>query len=99
MGALFRRGVAIVARLAAREGCPIATRFGDDPLAPVKDAHAVQNSQSEPARSLQSKSRCRTDQTVLAPRNVRPMDAYALHKTRDDQDTKAHRRSTYVRRS
>ena len=27
------------------------------------------------------KSRCRTDETVLAPRNVRPMDAYALHKT------------------
>ena len=30
---------------------------------------------------------------------VLPMADYALHKTRDDQDTKAHRRSTYVRRS
>jgi hypothetical protein len=36
----------------------------------------VQNSQSEPARSLQSKSRCRTDQTVpgrLADQRVTPI--------------------------
>ena len=36
LGALFRRGVAVVARLGMHEGCPIATRLG--PMVPAGDA-------------------------------------------------------------